>query len=271
MKGWSRVFAGGILMAVQAQIAGAVSHGTDSRQDVREGFPGYIWKYGGGEMPYRIHLPEGYDGKKKYPLVLFLHGAGERGSDNWQHMGANAVWRNAWTNGTDPGLRDRVIILAPQCPANRKWVNSDWSGHSYDFSRTRMSEELKAVHGILMHVLKTRKVDRKRLYITGLSMGGYGTWDMIMRYPDLFAAAAPVCGGGSPAHAGRIAAMPIWVFHGADDEVVPAEASRMMVEALKKVKSSVKYTEYSGVGHDSWTNAYSEPGFVPWFLGRKRK
>jgi len=264
------VIAAFMFLGIQVCRAGG-SRAVVEREDIREGFSGFVWKYDGGEMPYRIHLPAGYDGKQKFPLVLFLHGAGERGSDNWLHMRNNAVWRNAWTNGPNVKTRDQVIILAPQCPANRQWVNMDWSQCTYDLDRTRISEELKAVYAILEHVIKTRKVDTSRLYITGISMGGYGTWDMLARYHGFFVAAAPVCGGGSVKHADKMASTPLWVFHGDADNVVPVLASRLMVDALRKAKSDVKYTEYPGVGHDSWNNAYTEPDFVSWFLSQVRK
>src|SRR5207244_7702516 len=118
---------------------------------------------------------------------------------------------------------------------------------------------------------KEFSIDPKRLYITGLSMGGYGTWDLISRHPELFAAAAPICGGGDEDQAEKIAKLPIWIFHGAKDQAVPVERSRNMVTALKKAGGEPKYTEYPDVGHDSWVRAYKDPELFAWLFAQKKK
>jgi predicted peptidase len=120
-------------------------------------------------------------------------------------------------------------------------------------------------------MLEESSIDPKRIYITGLSMGGYGTWDAIYRRPNLFAAAAPICGGGDPTTVSAYSTLPIWCFHGDQDEAVPVEYSRKMIESLKEVGAEPKYTEYAGVGHDSWTQTYAADEFFEWLFAQRRK
>lgn len=205
----------------------------------------------GEELKYRLLLPKGYaeDGKTSYPLVLFLHGAGERGDDN-----AAQLKHGAREFATDASLaKYPAIVVAPQCPKGSFWTKQS--------SLTR---------GLLEEIQKTYRVDNSRLYVTGLSMGGFGTWDLITGTPDLFAAAAPVCGGGDEKLAGKIVNLPLWVFHGESDNVVKPEQSRKMIAAIEKAGGKPKYTEYPGVGHDSWTQTYANPEFMEWLFKQKK-
>lgn len=222
----------------------------------------------GRSLPYRIFKPTGYDPAKKYPLVLCLHGAGGRGTDN-QSRGVQAfvTLASAKVQQEYP-----CFLLTPQCPENKQWVNSPWSKGSYSLDATPVSEEMRSVIEILETVQKEFSIDPARIYVTGQSMGGYGTWNILMLRPDLFAAAIPVCGGGDPAKAKSIASIPIWTFHGSDDNAVPVQGSRDMDKALRDAGSKVsKYTEYPGVKHPSWTNAWKEAEIVPWLFSQHKK
>ncbi|MFI5379980.1 MAG: prolyl oligopeptidase family serine peptidase, partial [Tepidisphaerales bacterium] len=162
------------------------------------------------------------------------------------------------------------FVVAPQCPADRKWVDVDWSAASHTMP-ARPTDELRMAVEVLEQLRKEFPVDGRRIYVTGISMGGYGTWDVIARHPNYFAAAAPICGGGDEATAGRIASIPIWCFHGGKDGAVKPQRSRNMIEALKKAGGQPRYTEYPNEGHGSWVPAYNEADFLPWLFAQKLK
>jgi predicted peptidase len=225
-----------------------------------------VYKGDGGELLYRLLKPKDYDPQQKYPLVLFLHGAGERGSDN------SAQLRHVTAIFTAKENREKFpcFVLAPQCPDGQKWSDVDW-GASRASQPEKAAKPMALAVKLIGDLEKQYSIDPKRLYITGLSMGGYGTWDAIVRWPDMFAAAVPICGGGDETTADVIAKLPIWVFHGDKDGAVKVERSRNMVEALKKAGGSPKYTEYPGVGHNSWEPASKEPELLPWLFRQKRK
>ncbi|MCA1808098.1 MAG: prolyl oligopeptidase family serine peptidase [Lentisphaerae bacterium] len=226
-----------------------------------------IFKDTDGEaMPYRIMKPVHYDPKEKHPLVLCLHGAGGRGNDN----------RSRGTEAFKALSQDDILqkypafLLTPQCPKDKKWVNTSWTKGSYAISDVPISEQMKRVLQILQSVQNEFNIDPDRIYVTGQSMGGYGTWDIILRKPNLFAAAVPVCGAGDPGQAARIAHLPIWAFHGEQDPTVPVSGSRDMRAAIKIAGGEMKYTEYPGVGHKSWENAWAEKDLVPWLFKQKK-
>ena len=216
-------------------------------------------------LQYRLLKPVGYKPSKKYPLVLFLHGAGERGDDN------QAQLMHAAKDFADEKRREQFpcYVVVPQCPKSQKWSEVDWSKDSSELPKDA-SQSLQAVKELLDEMIETAGVDPMRVYITGLSMGGYGTWDAIARYPGFFAAAVPVCGGGDPTTVGSFSKLPIWCFHGDADTAVKVIRSREMIDALKAVGSPAKYTEYPGVGHDSWTATYSNPGLYEWLFAQQR-
>lgn len=226
-----------------------------------------VYKSDKGEsLNYRLLIPRNYSatGTEKYPLVLFLHGAGERGSDNSKQL----------VHGTKEFLKEEnrqkypCFVIAPQCPDEKKWCEVDWSADTH--KQPEESISLKLTRQALDALQKEFRIDAKRLYVTGLSMGGYGTWDMICRTPDLFAAAAPICGGGDETEAGKLTRLPIWVFHGDKDGTVKVERSRRMVAAIEKAGGKPKYTEYAGVGHNSWSQTYADPAFMAWLFAQKR-
>jgi predicted peptidase len=219
----------------------------------------------GKTLPYRLLKPEGYDAKQRYPLVLFLHGAGERGDDNdKQLIHAVPQFLRAEMRKQYP-----CFLIAPQCPAAFKWVDADWSAAAHK-QPAEPTEPMRLTMELLDALPKEWSIDPKRVYVTGLSMGGFGAWDIAARRPDRFAAVAPVCGGADEATAPALAKIPHWVFHGAKDGVVKPDRSRTMVEALKKAGGEPRYTEYPNVGHDSWNPAYADPKLYEWLFAQKR-
>lgn len=197
------------------------------------------------KLDYLLSLPADYGKtKKSWPLVLFLHGSGESGSDLTK-VKAHGPPRLVETNGPFP-----FILVSPQS-SGRGW-NPD------------------VLNALLDSLLQQYRVDPDRVYLTGLSMGGYGTWTLAAAHPEKFAALAPICGGGNPADAGKLAKLPIWVFHGAKDPTVPLRRSEEMVEALQAAGGNPKFTIYPDAGHDSWTVTYENPEFYTWLLAQKR-
>ena len=221
---------------------------------------------GDRQLPYRLLKPANYDAQKKYPLVLFLHGAGERGDDNWKQL----------VHGMRDFASDSVMkeypcfVVAPPCPTGKRWVEVDWSADKHA-APEEISPWLEMSLKVVESLEKEFSIDSNRLYITGLSMGGYGTWDAIQRHPQRFAAAAPICGGGDESQAERLAKLPLWVFHGAKDNVVKPERSRNMIAAIKKAGGSPKYTEYPNAGHNSWSATYSNPEYYKWLFSQQRE
>ena len=196
-------------------------------------------------LGYLLNLPKDYAQKDSWPLLLFLHGAGERG-DNLDRVKTHGPPKLIAAGKEFP-----FIVVAPQCPSNHWW----------------QPHELSA---LLDEMVDKYKVDKERVYVTGISMGGFGTWALAGFSPDRFAAVVPICGGGDPNTVRRFAHVPVWVFHGAKDPTVPIAASEKMVEALKKAKGNVKFTIYPEAGHDSWTQAYNDPELYKWLLEQKR-
>jgi predicted peptidase len=216
---------------------------------------------------YRLLEPLKIEAGKKYPLVLFLHGAGERGNDNVTQL------LYLPTQMCQPEWREKYpcYLLAPQCRSDKKWVNVPWVGKASQ-PQPEVSEQMLAAVQMLEKTLKEHPIDVTRIYLTGLSMGGYGSWDLAMRMPERFAAVAPICGGGDNDQAAKLVGMPIWVWHGDADNAVPVERSRTMIEAIKKAGGNPKYTELKGVGHNCWTPAYGNPdGVVPWMFEQRKK
>ncbi|AMW33646.2 prolyl oligopeptidase family serine peptidase [Fervidobacterium islandicum] len=234
-------------------------------------FKPFVYKDEFIEMPYRLFVPENMKTQEKYPLVVFLHGAGERGRDNAKQILANegaTVWASE-----DVQQKHPCFVLAPQCPENAYW------GTSF-----RTSDELEPNSLLLTVVLIVDKVihdypvDTERIYITGLSMGGFGTVGLLTLCPEKFAAAVVVCGGGNVKKVHKISHIPIWFFHAEDDDVVPVKYSRDLVEALEKLGAPVRYTEYpkgfmASLGsfpHASWIPAYRDKEMIEWVFSHRK-
>lgn len=197
-------------------------------------------------LGYLVFLPEGYEkADKPWPLIVFLHGAGESGSD------LNLVKRHGPPKIVESRKDFPFVVVSPQSPS------FGW--------------RIEALNALLDEVLARYKVDPDRVYLTGLSMGGFGTWTWAGQNPERFAAIAPICGGGNVADAPRLKDLPIWVFHGAKDNVVPLRRSQEMVDAIKKAGGDPKFTVYPEAGHDSWTDTYNNQELYDWFLKHKRQ
>ncbi|WP_166963451.1 carboxylesterase family protein [Yeosuana marina] len=213
----------------------------------------------GDTLQYR-QLVCDYDTISKYPLVIFLHGSGERGNDNE----AQLKWGVLNFASTENMKLYRPIVIAPQCP-----INMDWSNFSYNDSLTLQptpTKPMKLLIELINQTIKNFPVDPNRIYITGLSMGGFGTFDAISRYPNLFAAAVPVCGAGDISKAQDIAHIPIWIFHGALDSAVNPNLDQDMLKALTKAGAHPGFTQYPETGHFSWIAAYSDPMMMAWLF-----
>ncbi len=219
----------------------------------------------GAGLPYRLHRPPPAKPGVRHPLVLFLHGAGERGSDNQAQLvhGVLPILAYAAEQG------EKLFLVAPQCPAEEKWVDVPWNTPSHTMP-PQPSAPMKRVLGLLDKLMREEAVDPTRIYVTGISMGGFGTWDLLQRRPHLFAAAIPVCGGGDARLAGRFKTVPLWVFHGAQDDAVLPLRSRAMVAALQQAGGHPGYTEYPDTGHNSWAPTYADPAVLGWFLKQRR-
>ncbi len=231
---------------------------------------------GSDTLPYNILEPYGYlrsfqkgqekfIPKKGFPLIIFLHGAGERGTDNEKQI---IHIKELFVNKSNY-MQYKAFVVAPQCPEEKKWVEVDWSAQSHTLPKSP-SWAMTNLISLLSELIKTYPIDTNRIYITGVSMGGYGTWDLISRKPELFAAAIPICGGGDEKMAKKIKDIPIWAFHGSSDKVVPVSRSRNMIKAIRNAGGTPKYTEYKGVGHGSWFKAYKEKGLLEWLFEKKK-
>lgn len=200
-------------------------------------------------LPFWLYLPPDYESREHWPLVMFLHGRGERG-DNLDLVKLHGLPKIIAEGKSFP-----FVVVAPQCPIASYW-----------------SEQIDALNALLDHVIASNRIDADRVYLTGLSMGGAGTWFFAGRYPEKFAAIAPICGSGLKWLAQeRLTRLPIWVFHGDADSVVPIRYSQEMVDAIRENGGTVKFTIYPGIDHDSWTQTYNNPELYDWLLSHKRK
>src|SRR5688572_5179481 len=225
---------------------------------------------GSTSYPYVVYVPREWTPDRSWPVVLFLHGAGERGSDGRRQMqiGAAAAIRSA-------PERVPALVVLPQAPAEERWI-----GPPADAAMKALEEVVKEYRG-----------DRERIYLTGLSLGGFGTWHLSLAHPDVFAALVPVCGGIVPNgsatsvrqspltldapdpyafSAARLRHLPVWMFHGSEDTVIHPSESRKMHEALRAAGAEVRYTEYEKVGHDAWIRAYADAEMWAWLFKQKR-
>jgi len=196
-------------------------------------------------LKYLVYLPKDYDAKAAWPLVLFLHGAGERGDD------LEKVKFHGPPKLAAAGKEFPFVLVSPQCPKDMWW------------------EPIELV-ALLDEVGKKYKIDSDRVYATGLSMGGFGSWRLASYAPDRLAAIAPVCGGSETYFAKRFKHLPVWAFHGAKDKAVPLERSQAMIDALTKEGAEPKFTIYPDAAHDSWTATYDDPALYEWLLAQKR-
>ena len=235
-----------------ALVAALVAAPQAVAADQKTGFLTRTFKNADGtESPYVVFVPHDYDGTRPYPVILFLHGSGEtKGGKKMPVQVGIGTYIKAHEK-TFP-----FITLVPQAETR------NWRADGPNAERA-----LK----MLDEVTRDYKTDPNRVILTGLSMGGYGTWSLAAAHPEKWAAIVPICGGGNPKDAGKIKDIPTWAFHGDQDKAVPVQKSREMVEALKQAGGHPKYTEYPGVGHESWDQAYATPELWPWLAEQKKK
>lgn len=225
----------------------------------------------GQQHAYRLLFPDGYDpaADRVYPLVLLLHGAGERGDDNE----AQLVHGAAEFARPDRQASFACFVLAPQVPRDKRWAEVDWGQPTGkgQFPQNP-SPSMAAAVAAVEHWIASGRVDADRVYVTGISMGGYGTWYAAAYRNDLFAAAVPICGGGDPDWASRYQGLPIWNFHGDADRAVPVIRSREMIDALQAAgqQPAAIYTEYPGAGHNVWTETYRRDDLFQWLFSQRR-
>jgi predicted peptidase len=229
---------------------------------------------GADTLRYRVSYPPGYQSGRKYPLLVFLHGSGERGNDNEaQLMHGGRLFASDSVRTLFP-----AIVIFPQCPKDSTWnyiravTDSVTKNREFVFPDGNATVPAMLVKQLVDDLAASGKVDTRRLYLGGLSLGGMGTFDLLARYPGFFAAAFPICGAGPADNGTRFAQKTaVWIFHGEKDPVVDVKYSRAYYQVLQKAKADVKYSEYAGVGHDSWNNAFAEKGLLEWLLSKKRK
>lgn len=227
-----------------------------------------------GKLLYRVLYPEDFDKTKKYPLVFFLHGAGERGTDNEKQL----IHGSKLFLDTENRQSYPAIVVFPQCPPDDYWanvsreINEATGKREFIFAKKgKPTQAMKGALSLIDSLVQRSYVDTKRVYISGLSMGGMGTFELVSRRPKTFAAAMPICGGDNPGSA-RVYAkrLPFWVFHGAKDNVVPSRFSEEMVKAIKEQGGSVKFSLYPRANHNSWDSAFAEPELLSWLFSQRK-
>ena len=252
-----------VLFCAAALAAAAASAAVDPLEATS---PKAYTNAAGKVLLYRVMGPAKMESGRKYPLVVFMHGAGERGNDNAAQL------KNA-TRFILAYMREKGAdgyFIAAQCPGGQQWVDTPWGNLAH-----RMNEKPSESMGLLMELVGKMRtlssVDTSRVYVTGLSMGGYGTWDAVQRHPDWFAAALPCCGGGDTTLAWKIRDVPIWACHGAKDQAVPVTRSRDMVSALWAVGGNIRYREYPDLMHWCWDQTYSDDAVLKWLFSQQKK
>ncbi|MDH7604155.1 MAG: prolyl oligopeptidase family serine peptidase [Melioribacter sp.] len=226
-----------LITACSSQIVVKEKFGSQIEQNLRTEYRKSV------NINYLLYLPKDYELRDKFPLLLFLHGAGERGND------LQLVKKHGPPKLIEEGKEFPFIVVSPQCSLNKRWDTED-------------------LIALLDYLIENYKVDKNRIYVTGLSMGGNGTWRLAAEIPDRLAAIIPICGWGDPFAVCMIGKLPVWAFHGAKDQVVPVSASEELVERLKSCGGDVKFTVYPEANHDSWTETYNNPEIYEWLLNQ---
>jgi predicted peptidase len=226
-------------------------------------FSPHIFKNAKNEtLPYRLFVPQNYDRKKKYPLVVYLHGGGGVGDDNLKQIqGGNGYLIDFFTQG-ESQTRYPAFVVAPQS-AGDGWIERA-------LSKPAPTRQLRLVADLIDELQRSYSIDGSRLYVAGQSLGGFGTFAIVAEFPKLFAAGVPLCGGADESKSLSIIKTPLWVFHGKKDQAVPVDFSRRIVAAIKKAGATVKYTEYAGSGHNIWLKVVKEPGLLSWLFAQHK-
>lgn len=234
-------------------------------------FTKHLFIKNGDTMPYRMLLPKNYDGLKSYPLIIVLHGSGERGNDNEAQL----------SHGTEAFLNGRArdsfpaVVIFPQCSKNGWWSNTKVTEQKGEerfefYEGGDATKDMKLLMALVKSTIKNHHVNKQMVYAGGLSMGGMGTFELVRRMPKTFAAAFPICGGANPATAKKLKHTAWWVFHGGKDDVVLPKYSQQMVNALKAENAEVKFSLYPNDNHNSWDSAFGEKELLPWLMSHKK-
>ena len=231
-------------------------------------FSSRVWKNNESEkLNYRLRYPENFNSEKKYPLLLFLHGSEGRGNDNEQQLwDANGI--GAFSK-QKIATKHESFVFAPQVPLNERWVSTNWNTDNYRLVPISSSMRL-TFEALDSFIDNNKNIDENRIYVLGLSMGGWGAWDAISRRPNFFAAAVPICGGGDPEQAIYFKDVNIWAWHGEEDNVIDVKKSQDMVQALLKVKGNIKYSEIKVRGHDSWLDVWNSSDLWNWLYNQRK-
>lgn len=213
----------------------------------------------GSILPYRLYVPEG---EGPFPLVLYLHGAGERGTENQRQLGPIF---HIFDSPESPAYG--AIVVAPQCPEGAQWVNTPWNEGNYTLSAVAQSAQNQAVMELLAELQHLFPVDESRIYVTGYSMGGFGSWDLLARHPQTFAAGLPICGGGPIDAVKNVVSIPLRTFHGSVDPDVPVTGTRALAKAITAHNpADFLYTEWEGKGHPIWDDVYTNTEIINWLF-----
>lgn len=250
------------LLAFAFLAASGAAHGAD----MAERFQARVYTSNiHGALPYRLLRPALYNKNTRYPLILFLHGVDERGTDNKKQLYCGLdIFADKKRMETYP-----CFIVAPQCPPDTLWADVDWKSERHTMKKKPTRALAMSIE--LIHELeKEFSIDSGRLYVVGYSMGGFGAWEAIQRWPDLFAAAVPVCGGGDEAEASRIVNIPLWAFHGALDTIVHVRRSRNMINAVVMAGGVPRYTEYAIINHLCWWLTFSDEKMFEWLFSQRK-
>ena len=218
-------------------------------------------------MPYRLLKPDNVESNKSYPLIIFLHGSGERGNDNELQLShiAPSFLEDDFMN------KYPSFVIFPQCPKTQTWASVNTVDDKWYVGESNDPQPAgQAVLDLIDDFIRTNRVDRSRIYIAGLSMGGFGSLDLIRHKTDFFAGAVSICGGGNRRYVDTYRELPIWLFHGAKDPVVPVNLSQEMATEFEGRKMDYRYTEYPEGGHDVWNQAWSDPELIPWLFSKQR-
>jgi predicted peptidase len=224
-------------------------------------FRKFVYEKGGNRLPYRLFVPLGYDANRKYPLLLWLHGADGRGSDNVRQLnGKDQLGTHFWIS-SQVQASFPVFVLAPQCPSGENWAEPEFN---------QPGKPLELVMAALAKVRQEFSIDPDRIYVAGQSLGGLGVWSLLQKYPGTWAAALVLSAYDNFTDVSAIAAVPLWVFQGDADDSVPVDMVRGMMRQLKKAGTRLRYTEYHRIDHEVWNKAFAEPDLLPWLTSQKR-
>ena len=252
---------------VKAQIASERQGKAESFETALAATEAKTWKSpNGGTLPYRLHVPAKPEPGKLYPLVVHMHGAGSWGTNNVDQIRTGGADFISWARRHG----EEYVFIAPQTPRRCKWVDTPWQNTKSTMKETP-TPSLRMAMEIIDDAIERYPVDRSRVYLMGISMGGYAAWELLQRRPELFAAGLPCCGGGDVAQAPRLTDIPIWAFHGSKDKGVPVCRSRDMVAAIKAAGGKkILYREYDGLGHNVWTPTFSDDKVFEWLFSQRR-